>query len=434
MSKTVILSGCACFAAVCLAVCAVLAVGTRCLPHDKKPAQSLASLLAASEQLRLHLYSGVTDRDGRRLFDLDRKIEVPGKEMFKIQSAQLDKSDRSHELRAMQADGEQPATGHSFYAKQPGEDFFRPHVTTVYDAVGAMIDEDVRHLNGSREKLTHVSEAGLETILAYAADGVTILSDKVIDQHECCDEKQKIKLWNRWRDEPGHTLEHEEYVTADRWRMITEYDRQHRALRVEHWAPHNSVPGTTITIYDPVTFKVRVASKADDDYNIVDLFDERGIRRHRLKLGNVSLNVTYYDELGTTPLFEQEWSYVYETTLQGSTSRRFVSAVTEFDAAGKQVRTVNLASDGKLASEQRYNVMVDGIMYGMVLYAFNESGTLRRAVYFITPPDAYRWKPDREQDFAQSDLHVVPPQANELVLAVNPDLDLPVPKGRSWGH
>jgi hypothetical protein len=360
---------------------------------------------------------------------------VPILDGITIKSAVVRNKDRSSEHLAWQAGSELLAASHSFYPPQPGEDFLRPHITTVYDPKGGLLDEDVRHLDRTREKWTHVSPQGLKRILSYAADGQTILGDESIDLNLCCDDDM-IRSLKRWRDEPGHSLEYENTLNGDLTRTLINYDRHHNPLRVELRAPVHSLSDTTILVYDPETLKLRIKSETKGEYDIADLYGDSGVRMYTLKLSDAATFVTSYNDQGVIPLFEQEFCFEFSTENGVSIMRRLLSSLTEFDSVGKRKRLIDMDLKGGITSEERFDVVLDGVTYGQALYYFNPDGTLRQIKYYRKDEvESLLYKPDRQVDFAQSDIRFVPPAPDELVLKVKiDDLGLPVPRSYGDGH
>jgi hypothetical protein len=385
---------------------------------------------------RLHLYPGDIDPATKQPTPpLDRGVEIPQATGFDAESAYLAGQDLSTDDVHYAPDGKHKAWSQSYYS-QAGELFRRPHVKTTYDGVSdAVVEEDARHRSGTREKWTRVEASGAKRITEYADNGLTVLLDQEFSPKEGYQLPQ-LKFERHWRDDPAHSLAYSDILNGDGTRDIVWLDSKENQLRIEHWAKYHLPDGTTITEYDPVTFKKRFVSKTENQLDTTDFYGPDGIRSYTLKLKTGTTDITYYDSTGTKALLEQEFMHIITYKDGVTNSSDVISDLTEFDANGVKIRTLDYTADSTVLYEDRFNLTVNGVTYKHAMFVFDADGFLHHVSYYLKEGlAAIILGPNLEQDYTpKANIRLVLPPADELVLKVKLDIKgLPMPTSDDWG-
>lgn len=319
-----------------------------------------------------------------------------------------------------------------YYAEQPGENGRRPYIARVYGVGNVVIEEKVQQLNGLLLKTTVVSQTTkVRLITDFAADGVTHLREQEFLKPKCCGDEDLIRD-ERWRDDAGHTLAYRNIYHPDETRTITEFDEHMHVLKMIEWPKYKSVAGSSVKVYYPGSFKLRLESSADYYQNTVRYYRENdGSLEAIVKLSPGMTDIEYYDASGTKVRLHQSW-WRTEVTADGvvtSTYRPYV--IDEYDAQGIQILQQTF-SEGVVSEEQRFNVTIDGVTFFRLDYGYAKDGTLKELRYWLKE---VKYPPFKLETHTPAEgLKLTPLSAESLRMQIDIDPDLPIPPPQRGGY
>jgi hypothetical protein len=393
---------------------------------------SIPSLLGERGSDRLKLFSsGLNPQSGERLVRTDRGFDILDHLTGLPKKRFLINGDLSTEDIDLKADGKSYARRETFFYALPGAPRQR-HVTQVYSPTSDLVvDETVRRFEGTTAEHSTAAENGARTVTGYGKDGWTHIHELVVLPRANKYSQAVLKLEKRWREDAHHSLAYSnEYDPKDGTHTITEWDSEHRPLKVTHVPKYDTVYGTSIVAYQPGTSQVRFEAKVGNEYpNFDDVAKyfrpgrpERSLD-YILHLSMSYLTVEYFDGTGQKLLLTQRW----KITPQEPDGKKVyeISQVTLPDDQGNPRRDYYWW-DGKLSMIEDYNRTIGGILYGEVDSVYDSATrTLKEVIYWVGKMDH---KYDRDDVHTPKEGIAMPNVEKEIAtMRINPELDeLPI--------
>jgi len=303
-------------------------------------------------------------------------------------------SDLSSLRTYYQSDGLAKSYEQAFYPPQEGEIGIRPKSLVIYDANGVDLhSEEWYRLSGRREKIGHRLQDGGYFTFTLFADGQTAATETLVGPPDPFSNKFERKLLSKQRwYEKNHQLAYRDVLQDDGTREVDTFDENGLPLMEKHVGSRGAFD-TTIKLFHPGTRQTLLESETNIRATDVVVRRLNGTVRLTERLSPEEIDVTYFDERGITPLFEQSWFLVGAPEAGGTADEALSTEedraapperkpilhlwkITELNPDGSAKRILAFR-DGILRTETWSNITVDGIVYASAVINYNSDGTVQ---------------------------------------------------------
>jgi hypothetical protein len=292
-----------------------------------------------------------------------------------------------------QIDGLAKSYEQSFYPPQEGEICLRPKSLVIYDADGVDVhSEEWYRLSGRRDRIGHRLQDGSYLSFTLFADGQTAATETLVGPPDPFSNNFARKLVSKLRwYERNHVLAYRSVLLDDGTREVDTFDENALPMMEKHLG-RRGVFGTTIKLFYPGTRQTLLESQTSIRATKVVFRRPNGSVRLTERLSPDEIDVTYFDERGITPLFEQSWFLV--GAQEASRSADEALSTEEDEAAPKErkpilhlwkitelnpdgsAKRILAFRDGILRTETWINITVDGIIYASAVINYSSDGTV----------------------------------------------------------
>jgi hypothetical protein len=258
----------------------------------------------------------------------------------------------------------------TYFAKQPGEAYWRLHSRQFFDLDQTLISEDGLRLDFSAERHGFRHDDGNYELVIFYEDGETP-ARRIITPPP--GKASAPLLEERWRSmSEGHAMTFSNYRDAAGNRTVTDY-----TLRHDHAYPfkitessESGIYGTRVRAWYPGTDILRLECNSNYSGTKASFYRQNTTLFRTLELGRLTHSDTFFADDGKTALYTQSWDVIYSGE-NNSEKKEVLSVIAEKTPDLKVSRLLEFDNrTGKLTKITRFHFSEEGVSYKMGEYKY----------------------------------------------------------------